>query len=67
LNVELSLDSLMSTFIQLSHLSFHDFSNMILKHLQKLFNPQDSTNAFTQLSQVGSYIDIARALSIRSF
>jgi hypothetical protein len=69
LNLELSLDSFMSTFIRLSHLSLDDFSNMIFKYLQNLFNPKDSTNAFTQLSQVGSYIlmCIAQALSIRSF
>jgi hypothetical protein len=69
LNLELSLDSFMSTFIQLSHLSLDDFLNIIFEHLQNLFNPKDSTNAFTQLSQVGSSIlmSIARALSIRSF
>jgi len=69
LNLELSLDSFMSTFIWLSHLSLDNLSNMIFKYLQNLFNPKDSTNAFTQISQVGSYIlmSIARALNIRSF
>jgi hypothetical protein len=69
MNLDFSLDMFKSAFIHLIHLSNEGLSSMVFKHHRNIFDPKESTNIFSQLFLVCTYVatrhilnSIARAL-----
>ncbi len=54
--VELSMDSIRSTLLHMSHLSTCSLLSMVFKHFWNFFDLKDSTNGSIQFHQLSSHV-----------